>query len=169
MIKLFLDMDGTIAKFNSKRKALERFKTEKSFFANLKPFKYIEEVNKLITSEIAEVYVISASPNAQADSDKLTWLNTYLPNLTIDRICFCRIGENKAIEIKRQLNIDIDESCLLLDDFTNNLIEWKNSKGIGIKRITSLANNKSKRWKGYCLKNLNELSNLVKEIAEVIG
>ena len=28
MIKLFLDMDGTLAKFNSKRNALERFENE---------------------------------------------------------------------------------------------------------------------------------------------
>lgn len=169
MIKLFLDMDGTIAKFNSKKNSLERFRTEKGFFANLKPFKYIEFVNELVKSGNVEVFVISASPNVQADKDKLTWLNTYLPNLTIDKICFCRIGKNKAKEIKRQLNINIDNNCLLLDDFTNNLIEWKNSKGIGIKRLTSLANNKSKRWKGFSINSLKDLPKLVEEIAEMVG
>lgn len=169
MIKLFLDMDGTLAKFNSQRNALERFRTEKGFFANLKPFKYIEFVNELIGCGKVAVFIISASPNEQADKDKLTWLNTYLPNLIIDNICFCRIGTNKAKEIKRQLNIDINENCLLLDDFTNNLIEWENSKGIGIKRITSLANNKSKRWKGFSINSLKDLSKIVEEIAEMVG
>ena len=38
MINLFLDLDGTLAKFNSKRNALKRFDNEIGFFANLKPY-----------------------------------------------------------------------------------------------------------------------------------
>lgn len=169
MIKLFLDMDGTLAKFNSQRNALERFKTEKGFFTNLKPYKYIEKVNELALREDLEVFIISATPNEQADLDKSVWLERYLNNVKKENICFCRIGKNKANEIKRQLNINIDNNCLLLDDFTNNLIEWKNSKGIGIKRLTSLANNKSKRWKGFSINSLKDLPKLVEEIAEMVG
>ena len=49
MINLFLDLDGTLAKFNSKRNALKRFDNEIGFFANLKPYKYIEFVNEFST------------------------------------------------------------------------------------------------------------------------
>lgn len=94
--RLFLDMDGTIAKFNSKRNALARFDNEKGFFSSLKPFKYIELVNQMIIDNNIEIYIISASPNEQADNDKMTWLKTYLPNLSIKNICFCRIGTNKS-------------------------------------------------------------------------
>lgn len=165
MIKLFLDMDGTLAKFNSKRNALQRFATEKGFFASLKPFKNIEKVNELALRTDIEVYIISATPNSQADSDKMIWLEKYLNNIKKENICFCRIGTNKAKEIKRQLNIDIDNNCLLLDDYTNNLIEWKNCNGIGIKRLTSLANNKSKRWKGICVKDLSSISDVIQSLA----
>lgn len=161
MIKLFLDMDGTIAKFNSKRNALARFDNEKGFFLSLKPFKYIELVNQMIIDNNIEIYVISASPNEQADNDKMAWLRTYLPNLSIENICFCRIGTNKAKEIKRQLNIDIDNNCYLLDDYTKNLIEWNNCNGIGIKRLTSLADNSTKQWKGLAIKSLRELITLL--------
>ena len=160
MKKLFLDMDGTIAKFNSKKNALERFATEKGFFSSLKPFKYIDTINNLIKNNVVEVYVISASPNAQADQDKLVWLKTYLKELKETNICFCRIGTNKANEIKKQLNIDIDNNCYLLDDYTKNLIEWNNCNGIGIKRLTSLANNKSKTWKGLAIKDLRQLEQM---------
>ena len=71
MIKLFLDLDGTLAKFNSKRNALKRFDNEIGFFANLKPYKYIEFVNTLALSREVSVYIISATPNEQADKDKL--------------------------------------------------------------------------------------------------
>ena len=159
-INLFLDMDGTIAKFNSKKNALERFDKEKGFFSSLKPFKYIEIINQQIKeNNNINVFIISASPNEEADKDKQQWLSHYLPNLSTKNICFCRLGENKAIAIKQQLNITIDEHCYLLDDYTNNLIEWQKSNGIGIKRITSLANNKSKRWQGLTVRDLRQLFN----------
>ena len=169
MIRLFLDLDGTLAKFNSKRKALERFDKEKGFFATLKPFKNIEKVNQLALRDDIEVYIISATPNDQADKDKMIWINKYLNNIKKTNICFCRLGKNKAKEIKEQLNIDIDENCLLLDDYTNNLIEWTKANGIGIKRLTSLANNKSKRWQGICIRDLSSISGLIDKMVCLNG
>jgi len=165
MINLFLDLDGTLAKFNSKRNALKRFDNEIGFFANLKPYKYIEFVNELATSENVNVYVISATPNEQADKDKLVWIRKYLNNIKEENICFSRLNENKAKVIKDKLNITIDNNCLLLDDYTKNLIEWQNLNGIGIKRITSKADNSTKKWQGLCLKDLRQLSSLLMSIA----
>ncbi|MBO7526322.1 MAG: hypothetical protein J6T74_00315 [Clostridia bacterium] len=160
MKKLFLDMDGTLAKFNSKKNALERFDKEKDFFTNLKPFVNIDTINQLVENNIVEIFIISASPNEQADIDKLKWINTYLPKVKKQNICFCRIGQNKAKIIKDKLNIEIDNNCYLLDDYTKNLIEWNNCKGVGIKRLTSLADNSRKIWKGLSIKNLNQLTTL---------
>ena len=165
MINLFLDLDGTLAKFNSKRNALKRFDNEIGFFANLKPYKYIEFVNSLATKEGVSVYIISATPNEQADKDKLVWIKKYLNQINDKNICFCRLNENKAKVIKDKLNITIDNNCLLLDDYTKNLIEWQNLNGIGIKRITSKADNSTKKWQGLCLKDLRQLSSLIMSIA----
>lgn len=161
MIKLFLDLDGTLAKFNSKKNALQRFDNEVGFFANLKPYKYIETINDLASSGKIEVFIISATPNDQADLDKMTWIKKYLHQVKDTNICFCRLNENKAKVIKDKLNITIDNNCYLLDDYTKNLIEWKNLNGIGIKRLTSLANNKSKTWKGLTLRDLRQLKQLL--------
>jgi 5'(3')-deoxyribonucleotidase len=165
MINLFLDLDGTLAKFNSKRNALKRFDNEIGFFANLKPYKYIEFVNELANNKNVNVYVISATPNEQADKDKLVWIRKYLNNIKEENICFSRLNENKAKVIKDKLNITIDNNCLLLDDYTKNLIEWTNLNGIGIKRITSKADNSTKKWQGLCLKDLRQLSSLIMSIA----
>lgn len=154
MKKIFLDLDGTLAKFNV-RNALNRFQTEKGFFANLKAYKGIENINEL--AKKGNVYIISASPNEQADKDKATWIDLFLPNLPKSNICFCRLGKNKAKEIKKNLNIIINKECILLDDYTQNLIEWESVGGVGIKRLTSVANNKSGRWKGLAIRNLREL------------
>ena len=165
MIKLFLDLDGTLAKFNSKRNALQRFDNEKGFFASLKPYKYIEEINKIATSGNIEVYIISATPNEQADLDKMIWIKTYLKDIKQENICFCRLNENKAKVINNKLNIIIDKECVLLDDYTKNLIEWKNLNGIGIKRLTSKADNSRKIWKDYSIRNLIQLTKTLDKIA----
>lgn len=107
------------------------------------------------------IYVISASPNVQADKDKLEWVKKYLPSLKLENVIFCRLGENKAKIIESRLNIKIDTNCFLLDDYTKNLTEWENVGGVGIKRLTSVADNSRKLWKGLTLKDLKDLGTVI--------
>lgn len=157
MRKIFLDMDGTIAKFNVKN-ALARFENELDFFARLGAYKGIEKINEM--AKVGNIYIISASPNDRCDSDKMKWLNKFLPSLPKANIVFCRIGENKAEIIKKKIGVDIKDT-LLLDDYTKNLIQWENAGGIGIKRLTKVADNSTGKWQGLTLKNLVELESLV--------
>lgn len=154
MKRLFIDLDGTVAKFNV-RNALERFDKEKGFFAKLGAYVNIEVINELAKSN--QVFVISASPNEQADNDKLLWLSRYLPNVKSENITLCRLGENKAKIIENKYQMTIDNDCYLLDDFSKNLFEWCACGGRGIKRLTSLADNSRGLWKGLAIKNLIEL------------
>lgn len=156
--KIFLDLDGTLAKFNVPN-ALERFDKEEGFFSKLGAYKGIEIVNELAKNN--NLFVISASPNEQADKDKLIWLEKFLPNININNITICRIGENKAKIIQDKYNITINDNCYLLDDYTKNLNEWESFGGKGIKRITSVADNSTKKWQGLELKQLKDLVNFV--------
>lgn len=153
--KIFLDLDGTLAKFNV-RNALKRFDNEKGFFAKLGAYKNIEYINEM--AKKGNVYIISASPNMYADIDKKAWIKKYLPNIPKQNIVLCRLGINKAKHIENKLNIKIDKTCILLDDYTKNLIEWENAGGVGIKRLTTVSDNSRKLWKGLELKDLKELS-----------
>lgn len=162
MKKIFLDMDGTLAKFNVPN-ALERFAKEKGFFARLGAYKGIEEINEMAKN--GNVYIISASPNMYADIDKIAWLNKYLPDLPMENICFCRLGENKAREIEKVLDIKVDKNCILLDDYTKNLTEWESVGGVGIKRLTKCADNKTKKWTGLAIRQLAELKGAVTLVA----
>ena len=155
MIKVFLDLDGTLARFNV-RNALERFDKEEGFFARLKAYKNIEIVNELAKNN--NLFVISASPNEQADKDKLEWLSKYLPNIQQENVTLCRLGQNKAQIIQDKYNITIDNNCYLLDDYTKNLVEWESFGGKGIKRLTRVSDNSTKKWKGLTLKDLKELT-----------
>ena len=158
MKKIFLDLDGTLAKFNVPN-ALERFDKEEGFFKNLGAYKGIEVVNELARDNA--LFIISASPNEQADKDKMIWIEKFLPNININNITICRIGENKAQIIMNKYNITINEQCYLLDDYTKNLNEWENFGGKGIKRITKVADNSTKKWQGLELKQLKDLVNFV--------
>lgn len=157
MNKIFLDLDGTLARFNV-RNALKRFDNEVGFFANLLAYKGIEVVNELATTN--QIYIISASPNEQADKDKQFWLNKHLPNVRQENITLCRLGQNKAEIIQNKYNITLNEQCYLLDDYTKNLNEWESFGGIGIKRLTQVSDNSRKLWKGLELKHLQELRQL---------
>lgn len=157
MIKVFLDLDGTLARFNVKN-ALERFDKEEGFFARLKAYKNIEIINELAKTN--QLYIISASPNEQADKDKMIWLEKYLPNIKEENITLCRLGTNKAQIIQDKYNIIIDKECYLLDDYTKNLNEWEQYNGSGIKRLTTVSDNSRKLWKGLTLKDLIELQQL---------
>ena len=158
MNKIFLDMDGTLARFNV-RNALERFENEKGFFANLLAYKGIENINEMVKN--GNIYIISASPNMYADMDKKIWLKKYIPNLKNENILLCRNGQNKAKFIENKLEIKIDKTCFLLDDYTKNLIEWEQAGGTGIKRLTHCADNSRKLWKGLAIKNLARLGLVV--------
>ena len=155
MKKLFLDLDGTLARFNVPN-ALERFDKEVGFFANLGAYKGIEVVNELAKTN--QLFIISASPNEQADKDKMEWISKYLPNVNVDKITFCRLGENKGEIIQKKYSLNINSECYLLDDYTKNLVEWESFGGKGIKRLTRVSDNSTKKWKGLTLKDLKELT-----------
>lgn len=157
MKKIFLDLDGTLAKFNV-RNALQRFETEKGFFAKLGAYKGIEKINEMAKN--GNVYIISASPNIQADIDKMTWIEKYLPNIPKNHIVLCRCGECKALVLRR-LGLVIDKNCYLLDDYTKNLTEWESVGGVGIKRLTKCADNSTGKWQGLSIRQLAELAEAV--------
>ena len=158
MIKIFLDLDGTLARFNV-RNALQRFENEIGFFENLLPYKNIGEVDRLANKR--NVYIISASPNIRCDLEKMFWIRKYLPNLPIENIVICRIGDNKAEIIKQKLGVDINAETYLLDDYTKNLVEWETAGGVGVKRLTKVADNSTKKWTGLAINNLSQLEKAV--------
>lgn len=114
---IYVDMDGVLADFDREPRALERFKNEVGFFSNLEPIIHnVDYVNYLIACGF-NVCVLSASPNEQADFDKLIWLHMYIPQLK--NIIIMRVGENKADFVKTKgINI-------LFDDYGKNCRDFE--------------------------------------------
>ena len=126
-MKIYFDMDGVLADFNAEKDAVERFAVEKDFFKNLQPREqWLREAKKHIRLGF-DVGVITASPNHQADLDKKAWLEKWLPELPLEKVFICRIGENKADHVPQV------ENAILYDDYGKNCKEWENAGGIAIK------------------------------------
>ena len=116
-INIYIDLDDVLAEFSKEYNAINRFRSERGFFFNLKPhLKNVEAVKSLIEAG-CNVYIISASPNQRCDADKIAWVHAYLPEIGDDRIIITRIGECKADHM-------LTEDGILLDDYGKNCREW---------------------------------------------
>ena len=128
-INIYVDMDGVLADFNAEPDGVARFRTEKGFFRNLKPLKKnAKALRKLIADGNYNIYILSASPNAAADGDKLAWLRKHRIKLADGHIIFCRNHERKVDYMKTADGI-------LFDDYGKNIREWVdgNPKNAGFK------------------------------------
>jgi 5'(3')-deoxyribonucleotidase len=123
----YIDMDGVLADFNAEPNGVARFSIEPKFFRTLRPIiTNLMAVNILLLKGY-KVKILSASPNENADKDKIEWLSKYLPKLKIKNIILCRNGEVKADYVK---NI---KKSVLFDDYGLNCREWRANGGVAHK------------------------------------
>ena len=121
-INIYVDMDGVLADFNAEPDGVARFRNEKGFFRNLKPLKKnARALRKLIADGKYNIYILSASPNAAADGDKLAWLRKHRIKVADGNIIFCRNHERKVDFMRTPDGI-------LFDDYSKNLSEWIDGK-----------------------------------------
>ncbi len=72
--KIYIDMDGTIARFHDENLYLERM-FEKGFFRDLKPFENaVAAIEKLVNDSTAEIYILSATLNSCSLDKKINGL-----------------------------------------------------------------------------------------------
>lgn len=119
---IYCDMDGVLADFNAEPDGVSRFRTEKGFFKRLKPLKQnVKALRKLIADGHHNVYILSASPHAAADGDKIKWLRKHRIKLADGHIILCRNGEKKV-------NHMVTADGILFDDYGKNIREWTDGK-----------------------------------------
>ena len=119
---IYFDMDGVLADFNAEPDGVARFRTEQGFFRRLKVLpKNAKALRKLIADGKHNIYILSASPNAAADGDKLAWLRKHKIKLADGNIIFCRNHERKVDHMRTADGI-------LFDDYGKNIREWVDGK-----------------------------------------
>lgn len=124
----YCDMDGVLADFNAEINAVERFRTEKGFFAKLKVFRSNAIAIRKLIADGNNVFILSASPNDAADGDKRKWLAKHFPTIDAEHIIIMRNGQKKVDFMK-------SADGILFDDYGVNLREWTDGhpNNIGVK------------------------------------
>lgn len=150
--RIFVDMDGTLAKWHNVES--EEILLEKGYYENLEPNENLVNVIKELIKNGEDIYILSSflSNSNFALEEKKKWLEKYLPEISHEKQIFVKYGDNKASYIPG----GIDKNDYLIDDYTKNLIPWKESGGIGIKFLNGINNTKG-TWKGAFIKDNENL------------
>ena len=130
---VYIDMDGTLARFHDADKIFIEAMWTPGFYVNLKPFENLVDAVKLFIKQNpdVDVYVLSAVLDTDPPfvvGEKNAWLDKYLPEIDKEHRIFTRAGDDKSQYIDLS-----SKECFLLDDFNKNLYEFEDAGGISIK------------------------------------
>ena len=151
-MNLFIDMDGVIVKYNTddyvaRPDSVPLYLT-KHYFENLEEdIRIVEYLNTLQNdSNDITFYILSRIPDARmcgpetfADivESKMNWLK-YHCTLNFDVKNIILTPYSKCEAAKRVLKRPLCSSDILVDDFNNNLIEWRAAGGVAFKYVNGL-------------------------------
>lgn len=161
MKRLFIDMDGCIARFYAAENYLEEM-FEKDFFRTLDPYTRMILALRKFSEFHPDVIlcILSACPlSSFAKGEKEEWLDAFFP---VKNRIFLEAGENKASFIP-----DISKDDFLLDDHTRNLLEWEEAGGTGIK-VKNELNCKKGTWKGFIVDSFCSPEKIVEELEKML-
>ena len=140
MIKLYLDMDGTLAEWRSA--SSEDDLLTPGYFASLNPqWNVVMGVERfcLMHPEVEPIVLSCVLPGTAAD-EKREWIKKYAP--FIEKCIFVSSSREKAE------HVNPDEINILLDDHTPNLQEFVKQKNNYAIKLINPINGKNGCWQG---------------------
>lgn len=163
MKRLFVDMDGCVARFYDEQNYLEAM-YEEGFFEGLGVYnRMVSGLNRFMKKHPeVPVCIISAFPQESpfAKGEKNEWLDDFFP--IKDRI-FMFAGEDKSKYVP-----DISCDDYLLDDHTPNLLKWETAGGAGIK-VKNGINCRTKKWTGSLMDVDDSPDEIASQLEELLG
>ena len=159
--RLFFDMDDTLTDFSKGDSEFLTKMYEEGYFLDLKPFPFLNEVNKIAAFCPENIFIISACLQTPfCRKEKTEWLKKNLPAAMKENILFTRVGKAKHNFVKWKLHRKIDKYDILIDDYSKNLIEWENAGGTAIKFKNGFNTKDPSKYK-YIISNFSELLDVI--------
>lgn len=150
---LYVDMDGTLAKWNSNVDLDYVSDPKNRYFRSLQGMENMLKAIQSLAEEGYDVRILTKSPSKQAAADKRLWLREH--GLKSVPVIIVPYEERKEDYVK---------GGVLLDDYSENLKEWESSSrcpwNIGIKVYNGINGTKGS-WKGYSV-NSEDCSQKIK-------
>lgn len=135
MKRLFIDMDGTLARFHDEAMYIERM-YEEGFSKKLNPFtNMVEGIKEFIKMQPrVEVYIISSAiASPYCEIEKNLWLDKYIPEIPFGNRLYPAIGMSKAEYIREKTGVSVGQEDYLLDDYNKGLFDFQRAGGKAIK------------------------------------
>ena len=163
-VHLFVDMDGTLATW--KQAACYEDLLQGNYFRDLPPYEEVVDAINWLNSIHPEIDV-------HILSEKNEWLDTYLPAIPKASRIFVPCGISKAEAAAKAIGEStINSSCILLDDYSINLYDWKENGG-GCIKLRNGINGNGGTWRGHSVSrfatHLEIANNIWKHIKEISG
>lgn len=140
---LFIDIDGTLAVF--KKVSVDEL-YERGYFLKLDPIHDSISAFKKLATYTENIYILSSyfADSQYALKEKREWVERYLPGA---KCIFVPCGISKASVVKDIAGRDLTEDDILIDDYSENLLDWQSYGGCAVKFLNG-DNGNGKKWLG---------------------
>ena len=173
--RLFLDMDGTIARFYDHADCLEQM-FRPGFFAELGAYtNVVNGIQQLVDRAVllpSDLFVVSAADRTifdQVIKDKESWLQEFSPE---ENRVFIPVGESKARAIEAKFGFSaVPKSFVLLDDYNQHLRDWEEAGGTSVKLVNEINDRGSKGgslWSGKRIRYDFVADRICEELAKIV-
>ncbi len=173
-VKLFVDMDGVLAKWNSNASLEETYMP--GYFLAREPEQKLIDCIKLYKKVFGDVCILSATYGKRQQLEKLIWLRIHFKEFNIlepgfnsclrndIEVAFCPYGVSKKAYLEANYPNLLCDTNVLLDDFSKNLREWEwqtnpGTSFYGVKFLNGINGTKG-TWQGAKLSGAMSMSDL---------
>lgn len=153
MKNLFIDMDGVLTEY--RKGCTEAELKQKNYFLSLKPeenmlcaLAMLIENGERLGINVFVLTKVYPSLFKCSIGEKQQWRDEYMPYLFDSEFVMVNgEKEEKSQAVCELLGREIDEDCILIDDYNHNLAEWTQSGGTAVKYVNEI-NDKNKSFIG---------------------
>lgn len=171
VLKLYTDIDGTISDTYKDEGWFEKMLSDPDFFAKAVPFINMIIALKIIKERYGdriEIFSLSAVNDTILKNDhiksKNSWIDRYSDFIDEAHRIFCEQSIPKYEYIKEEERTILN---VLLDDFSENLVLWKQSGMYGVK-ILNGSNGSGKKWTYDTISNQDPVFIIVEKLSAII-
>lgn len=150
MLSFYFDMDGTLCEWKPVRDFSVLY--QPGYFLNLKPQENVVNLLLSLLDRGYSISILSAILGTQQEAEKRIWLG---------RVFGDRRPEIKTIFVPNGANkgkyVSVSPETILLDDYSLNLLKWREAGGAAIKVLNGI-NGAGNKWSGARLNAMEPIS-----------
>lgn len=159
MKTLYVDMDGTLAKWNEK--ATPQEVASNGYFRNRELQNNLLDALNMLSNDGYAIYILSSAyQDGHSEDDKKWWLKHH--NISFPAI-FVPYGDCKKDYVKKE------GTNFLLDDFSHNLREWETDINFVSIKFRNEINGRKGTWRGADVSHNLSSKDIADKLKEVIN